>query len=535
MGNLAELPGELLQQILSLLYSTTDLANFGRSCKRLYEWSIPYLNRTLKITTPSRMGGDEEDIKRAFAKASTSISLQHLCEIDLIRPSDGDSIRIEPRHLFITPKGFARQEMNTLPLFNIYLRQLLAEIPQGQLKTFYYRNLNSKNRIGGNQELESYTLSMIFHPRNTITRLYISFPDTISINCDMARMPHLKQLEFQLEDAVYQYHMIFNLLHSCQNTLEELRCHNQRHAAYQRDSFAPGYSLPANGIPPPTYMRIGYDEWLTCNGCRLGQGGRKKIRMTALKLWRIDGMGIMMTDLFHYHNIVKAVPVTDIEIATETLAFAGLRTKDSTLEIDSLLRLPREYLDAHPSDNEKQYSEALEDYFSKIKGLTHITLNFHGKTSLGWLGSLKQHADSLRQLHVASVYGTVVFRTDDIEMLGKNLQNLEMLTVKTRTPFPPCVLDAEIFPKLKYFFDRLYPESVITHDKKIQAVITMIQEKVDANTLSKNLRLLYFGYGRNRIYIDRLDGGKAVVRELAHGDWEYLQVVQELGGEPRFA
>ncbi|KAF3905083.1 hypothetical protein AA313_de0209537 [Arthrobotrys entomopaga] len=133
MPAIYQLPGELLEQVFSYIESATDLANIGLTCKKLHEWSLPFLNRNLKITVPIKFGTSEQDIKDAFAKASTDISLRYLQGIEIIRPPKDDSsiIIIEPRNIRFKSSP---QTKTVHSAFNISLRQLLAEIPRRQLR-----------------------------------------------------------------------------------------------------------------------------------------------------------------------------------------------------------------------------------------------------------------------------------------------------------------------------------------------------------------------------------------------------------------
>ncbi|KAF3920817.1 hypothetical protein ABW20_dc0109917 [Dactylellina cionopaga] len=534
MPGFSVLPTELVHQILSYIKDPTDLANFGLTSKLFHAWSIPSINRNLKITVPSKSGGSERIMKRAFANISTDDRLRYLRDIEIVHSVGDEQGPIVPRHLVIKSRPRKKGGMEAQLLFNIYFRKLLCELAPGQLKSFTYKHNSETYRVKNDTEdIEPFTMSLIATPQNTITKLNIYIFSSLATDCSLFHFPHLTNLTCHSDDSMLKYHCFFTILRSCQDKLLELYCINDVHIRLGPRMW------PAHAEPPLSYMEAGYNNWKACRLCQPDNGttdvattnsfpSEKKMGLNRLKTWRINGMNLKQTPLFYRAGIIADAPLTHAEIGTSFLSYVGLRSlRTTTLHLDQLFVNTEA-----PPIKGSHTSDALESYFNSFSGLTSITLNFYENAGLGWLESLKSHADSLTGLHLTSVFGGLIITSDEIEGLGRSLRNLEMLTVKGRKDFFDCIFDPEIFPSLKYFADRPYPAR---RDCIPEDIIQNIEQRINDNALSPNLRLVCFGSPSHGFLIDTPDSGEIRgVREINDGSAEHERILEDLGGRPRF-
>ncbi|KAK6544779.1 hypothetical protein TWF694_001462 [Orbilia ellipsospora] len=514
-----ELPTELLEHVFSYIDSPTDLTNIGLTCKKLHAWSLPFLNRNLKITVPTKFGASEEDIKNAFAKASTATSLRFLHGLEIVRPSPSDSVKPEPRNMRFKS---SKQVKTVHSAFNIYLRQLLSDIPRRQLRSISFHQDPDYTPDGHTryENLEPYTVAMIFSPRNNITKLNISITHSIFYQCEQMKMPHLKYLEFHSRPNLQAYHIVFSILHSCQNNLRELHCFN-------KVPFADGFPLP-----PPSYwteMNRGYGEWTSCYTCRQDAGFKDRtISLTRLRRWFVHGMGVELMNVFLDKDIVKPSPLVEVEVQTVMFPVVGFRTNDSgsLLPLNGFLRY------ACQRDPEGDII-SLPDFLMRARNLTQIDLRFYQGDSIDWLDALQYHANSLRRLQFYPLAKIgekdVVLSDSDIEKIGKSLPNLETLSVSPTGHFPESTLDPVVFPKLK-FFHHVAAERYLYMWPAPDIVIMILEKKLGDAPPRNNLRLVRFGAPPVSLLITRKKSKttNSYVRLITEED--YPTVVEGLGG-----
>ncbi|KAK6515194.1 hypothetical protein TWF506_007539 [Arthrobotrys conoides] len=538
MSGFAKLPRELTDEIFCYI-SRTDLFNISLTCRTLYDKSVSSINRFLKISILAGTNIKKTRAKKIFSKAFTDVSLEYLRELEVcsvlkqgIHPSN-----LDIRHIYVVQNinsavghsgSGSEDECSVETSFNLNLRDLLSRLPPRQLKKFScYSPLNLKN-LSEDKFFEPQTLSTLFSPENMLTTLNISIPHSMSSDCSIFHVPHLTSFTFYAEDFTVHYHSIFSILYSCQKTLKEFYCNNKRYLGW-RPARTPADRLQETSF----YMHEGFVGWKGCTKCGqdnpLSTPANRRIRLTELKLWRIDGMGHMMTDVFGPYHLVQDSPLMDVEVAIGALAFVGLKASNGgTLQLQRLLEHAN---GTRGSPN----SEGLETYFRYTRGLVGVTLSFHENLGLDWLVALEGSANTLKHLHLTSVFGDLSFAEDDIEGLGKSFQKLEMLTISSACHLPNCILNSQIFPRLKYFGNRAYPHLDVAVKDKLE---NLLRIKCTETGLSSSLRLIRFRLPGQNYLIERgvLDdiGGNPDIRIEVIEDYKVPSILRGIGEAPKF-
>ncbi|KAF3317614.1 hypothetical protein TWF173_010382 [Orbilia oligospora] len=533
MSGFLKLPSELTDEIFGRI-SRIDLYNTSLTCRGLYEKSISSINRFLKITVVTSTRIDEARAKKIFSKAFTDVSLEYLRELEVggdLKQKNGRGI--EPRHIYVAPSleiGGNIPGCNVEVILNQNLRDLLSRLPPHQLKKFSCSPYRDLKESSDDRFFEPQTLSALFPPGNMLTTLNLTFSYSLSSDCSVFHVPHLTSFTFHAEDFTTHYHSIFSILYSCQKVLKELNCNNLRYQSRRRGRIPPSRVHEAL-----FYMDEGFAKWKGCTKC--GQDNppsipaKRSIRLTKLKVWRVDGVGHMMTDLFGPYNLVQDSPLVDVEVAIGALAFVNLAVSEGgTLQFQRLLQCANGTRGSPDSDG-------LGEYFRHTKGLVKVTLSFHQNLGFDWLEALEGSADTLKYLHLASVFGDMMLTEDEIEGLGKSLQKLEMLTVSSSHDLPSCILNFESFPRLRYFGNRAYSYLNAGATERFR---DLIQMRFTKTGFSSPLRLIRFRLPGQNYLIERdsVDGvefdGNTNVRIRIIEDWIVPEVLRGFGDVPRF-
>ncbi|KAK6531071.1 hypothetical protein TWF281_007897 [Arthrobotrys megalospora] len=536
MSGFSTLPRELTDEIFYLI-SPTDLLNIGLTCKALYEKSIPNIRRFLKISALVGPSLSETRTKELFSKASTEASLEYLREIEVnqvYRRGEVDNRNPGPRHVYIAPNssdGESSSKFHSREIFNTSFRHLLSQLPPEQLKKFSCSiSLPPAEGYLADDFFESQTLSALFSPTNMLTTLNLSFFHSLASHCSVFHLPHLTFFTFRSYDFRDYYHVIFSILHNCQKTLKELYCNNERHP----NGVLAGPSARRRR-EMESYMKMGYEKWKGCKKCPKGIEPpvpltEKRIRLEELRVWRIDGMSPMMTQIFATYGLVRDAPLVDVEVSIGSLAFVKLKTSGrETLQLDRLLQ----YANGTPTLPD---ALGLEAYFKSVKGLVKVTLNFHGNVGSGWLGALKGSSETLREFHLANVFGTMILTEDEIEGLGRLLPKLEMLTISSNRTMPSCITNYEVFPRLRYFANRAYLnfDSASCKDQ----LGGIMRRKKTKPGFSTPLRLIRFRMPGQNFLIERdsADGydTNEDIRIHTIEDSKMQEVLSGLGEAPKF-
>ncbi|KAF3226161.1 hypothetical protein TWF192_007030 [Orbilia oligospora] len=536
MSGFLKLPSELTDEIFGRI-SRIDLYNTSLTCRGLYEKSLSSINRFLKISVVTSTRIDEARAKKIFSKAFTDVSLEYLRELEVsgaLKQKIGREI--EPRHIHVAPSleiGGNSSGLNGCTveaILNLNLRDLLSRLPPQQLKKFTCSSYWGLKESSDDRFFEPQTLSALFSPGNMLTTLNLTFSHSLSLDCSVFYVPHLTSFTFHAEDFTIHYHSIFSILYSCQKVLKELNCNNLRYQSRRRGRIPPSRVHEAL-----FYMDEGFAKWKGCTIC--GQDNppsipaKRRIRLTKLKVWRVDGVGHMMTDLFGPYNLVQDSPLVDVEVAIGALAFVNLAVSEGgSLQLQRLLQCANGTRGSPDSDG-------LGEYFRHTKGLVKVTLSFHQNLGFDWLEALEGSAGTLKYLHLASVFGDMMLTEDEIEGLGKSLQKLEMLTVSSSQDLPSCILNSESFPRLRYFGNRAYS---FLNAGATDRFRDFIQMRFAKTGLLSPLRLIRFRLpGQNYLIEgDSVDGvevdGNTNVRVRIIEDWIVPEVLRGFGDVPRF-
>ncbi|RVD84038.1 uncharacterized protein DFL_005806 [Arthrobotrys flagrans] len=530
MSGFAKLPSELTDEIFYRV-SPTDLLNISLTCRVLYEKSISSINRFLKISVLPSTSINETRAKKLFSKAFTNVSPEYLREIEVgsVLKKEVNIRNLDPRHIYVASKIKGCKEssggdIDSGVIFNLHLRDLLSRLPPKQLKKFSCFFPHTTKEPSDDRFFEPKTLSAIFSPGNMLTTLNVSFSHSLSSDCSVFYLPHLISFTFRAEDFTTYYHSIFSVLFSCQKTLRELYCNNERHKSS-------GRVAPERSHEILFYMDHGFAQWKGCTKC--GQDNppstpsKRRIRLTELRVWRIDGLSHMMTEIFGPYNLVQGSRLTDVEVAIGSLAFVKLITSEGgTLQLERLL----EYANGTQILPD---SQGLETYFRYTKELVKVTLNFHKNLGFGWLEALKGCSETLKELHLSSVYGNMVLTEDELEGLGRSLQKLEMLTISSDRDLPICIMNSEVFPRLKYFGNRAYSNFDPGTKNRLEDFMGVNNEET---SLSTSLRLICFRLPGQNYLIERSYGANGRMEVSIHNveDFKVPEILGGLGGAPRF-
>ncbi|KAK6356119.1 hypothetical protein TWF718_000494 [Orbilia javanica] len=536
MSGFTTLPSELTDEIFSRI-SRTDLLNTSLTCRTLHQKSIRSINRFLKISVRPETRIQETVAEKLFSTAFTDVSLECLREIEVVGVGLGGagSRDIASRHVYLVSgegsvgrkqEGYVEAEA----FFNVRLRELLGRLQPGQIRAFSYTLPPPQLPLNLLTEkfFEPQTLSALFAPENRLTKLDITFSHSISSDCNVFNLPHLTTFTSRASDYTAHYHSLFSILFNTQKTLRELYCHNERHISRPRQRTASQRSSESL-----FFMHDGFAEWKQCTKCGLDNPpsvpSKRRIRLTELRVWRIDGLSHMMTEVFGPYNVVQGSRLTDVEIAVGSLAFVKLTAAEGgTLELEKLLE--------HANGTQiSPSSQELGTYFGCTKGLVKVTLNFHRDIGFGWLEALKGSAETLRELHFSSVYGNMVVTEDEIEGLGRSLQKLEMLTVSSDCDLPICIMNSSTFPRLRYFGNRAYSNFDPGAKRRLE---DFMWSNSDQASLSTSIRLICFRLPGQNYLIERTfpngNNGSVDIEIINVDDSKVPGILEGLGEAPRF-
>ncbi|KAK6499911.1 hypothetical protein TWF481_010267 [Arthrobotrys musiformis] len=524
MSGFTKLPTELTDDIFSRL-PRADLISASRTSHHFHDRTLPLLNRYLTITVPPSRAIDPARGRRLFEKAFSDASLQYLREIEVGRVLEHeiDTDDLGPRDVYLASN--AKKGVPVEDILNESLENLLQRLPAGQLKSFTtFHPAKTTEDL-----LTPTTITTLFSPQNTITNLNLTL--TPSTPCHPFHAHHLKTFTYHAQDFTANYHTIFSILFTAQNTLEQLYSHNSR--------------VP---VPPATHIRAsrrsemeifiheGFATWKRCEGCcptnPPSNPANRRIRLTKLKIWHVEGMGQFTTDVFGPYNVLKDSEPTDVEISIGALAFVKLKlaSRAGRLSIQNLLQ--------HATGTQLTPDDAqLTEYFASTRGLESVTLNFHANIGMGWLGALQTSAgETLKVLHLGSVRGAMVFDVEVVEGIGRSMRGLEMLSVGAAFGLPACILDSTIFPRLKYFGNRAYvdfgPMSVMGLEEYMRGW------KRDGKNFTTSLRLVYLRMAGQNYLIERDcpdgKGGVVDIKMRSISDTKLAEVLKDIGEPPKF-
>ncbi|KAK6345660.1 hypothetical protein TWF718_007570 [Orbilia javanica] len=492
---LTNLPPELLGQVALLLDSLRDLASLALVNKVFSDVVRPHFCRFITFGLPPE--GRDWSVKNRF----DSIPERHLRRIKHIEVIH--SSRINRWGSSDVDLGFWRYKSSELDenynvgegyetaptTFNKMLAELIGNLRPGQLESFRF-NRHSCGRVSHRTDIDIPILAALTNPETRLTRLDLAFdPCLESEDCSIFNFPHLIYFSYKAYNVSSQYHRIFSLLSSCQDTLEEFHASNWR----------PHASEPS--------MLSGFRGWRGCENCRricrgTGLSGGKRIHLKSLKKWKLHGSSLCahnMLALYHRESILDKVPVLKYGESSSI----GFTCADGGSGLDwktCWQYLLYQYF-------EPREKATLSDFLEVTTGFEKVTFSkvCSAKSRWDWIEGLKKgHQKSLRRLKLKSC--ALSADEEDVEYIGNSFPDLEELTVEMKdsigTDFiPDCVFDKSIFPSLKVFRSTGAPskEDTSFREKICQKILSSLL----AGKLSSNIQKIYVGTANYLFIIDR--------------------------------
>ncbi|RVD83259.1 uncharacterized protein DFL_007654 [Arthrobotrys flagrans] len=492
MAAFQQLPCELISHILSYIEIQADFKCVALTCKRLYAIAAPLFYEKLIIAVRIGLPPSPWDSNSIFAKLKPQwIRYARQIEVDYYYEDREDYLGPWCLHIpdielgtGCAPDETRAKELKQVgqALFNDQLvKKLITRLSPGQLKAFNFDNRYAMEVCS--VDISIATVRALCQYQNTISQLKVTLKEDLADDCTVYDFPFLKYFKFDVQgrSSAEQYHCIYALLSSCQNTLEEFHCCTTM------------FDDPFVELGLPTVFEDAYNDWKNCEKCsqqQLSRGGEKEFGLPRLKVWNCEDMDQPFFEFCFKSGILQHSPLRNFLTQDASGNFLGLLSTSSNLNIGGLLPS----LKKHPNNG-----MGLRRYLETFEGLSKIIMSsFHGREfGIAWTAGLKHHADSLKQVHV-KLRG-MKFPVKVLEELGRNCRGLEVFASEMEGGLPACIFNSNVFPKLKYFHDTTYIGSPVWLDIPLHSVqclslvYSALRREIREGDLSKTLKIVCFG------------------------------------------
>ncbi|KAK6354069.1 hypothetical protein TWF730_008487 [Orbilia blumenaviensis] len=527
-----QLPGELISQVLSYIEAPADFISIALTSKWLYSFATPLFYEKLIIAIRIGLPPNAWDPDSILARLKPQwIQYVRRIEVDYYYQDCEDALGYGPWRLHIpnveleTGSAIDEHEAKEFKqvgqtLFNNYLIEgLITRLSSGQLKAF---NFDTRYAVDlYSVDISIATVRALCQYQNTITQLKVTLREDLADDCTVYDFPCLRYFKFEVQDrsSAEQYHCVYALLSSCQNTLEEFHCCT--------DTF----DNPFTDLPSSTVFQDAYTDWKKCTKCnqkQLFRGEERELELPRLKVWNCKEMDQSFFEFCFKSGVVHRSPLRNFLTQDAAGNALGLFSSCSTLNINALFPS----LEEHPNSG-----LGLQKYLETFKGLSKIIVSsFHGREfGIPWTAGLKHHADSLKQVHVKLV--GMRFSVKVLEELGRNCRGLEVFSSEMESGLPACIFDKDIFPNLKYFHDTNYIGSpswldIPLHDEQcFSLVYKALRKAKEGGNLSETLKIICFGVRTESLTQKILQGHAFLIQDSINkkrGD--YIDWLVEDGG-----
>ncbi|KAK6511601.1 hypothetical protein TWF481_000516 [Arthrobotrys musiformis] len=491
-----------------------DLINVALTCKWLYAVAAPLFYEKLIIAIRIGLPPNLWDPDSIFAKLKPQW-IQYVRRIDVDYYYEDSEDYLRPWYLHIPDPeletGRPADERKTREykqvgqaLFNDNLvEKLITRLSAGQLKAF---NFDTRYAMDGRSvDISIATLRALCQYQNTISQLKITLREDLADDCTVYDFPCLKYFKFELQDrsSPEQYHCIYALLSSCQNTLEEFHCHTDM------------FDNPFVELPVSTVFEDAYSDWRSCEKCsqqQLLRGDQKVLNLHRLKVWNCKEMDQPFFEFCFKSGILQYSPLKNFLTQDAAGNALGLVSDSSRLNINELFPS----LEKHPNSG-----LGLQKYLETFEGLSKIIVSsFHGREfGIDWTAGLKHHADSLKQVHVKLMGKR--FPVKVLKELGRNCRGLEVFASEMEDGLPACIFNKDAFPKLKYFHDTTYigsPEwlDIPLHSEQCLSLLySALRHGIREGDLSETLKIVCFGIRTESLTQKIVQGHAFLIRRSA--------------------